>query len=251
MRGFRRFGEPPATLGKPNVVNTLRQSILAQRPVALWPLNEPSGTVANELIAANNGAYAGTVTLAQNALGDGSLYPAFAGGRVSLATPLSALNTLFNTQAGTIVAWAKVSAAGDFTDGVTRFILHIGADANNRVYLAKSGSNNSLTFAHVAGGTSKNALIAYSSLAWFHLAMTWDKTADQVKAYLNGAQVGATLTGLGVWAGSLASTFTAISDQTSSGGTATWRGAIANPALFTRALTAPQIASMYVPGYAV
>ena len=49
------------------------------------------------------------------------------------------------------------------------------------------------------------------------MALTWDKANDFAKCYFGGVQNGATQNGLGVWVGSLFTTFTAIADFDSAG----------------------------------
>ena len=234
-------------LGEPGYVDRIR----ALGPVAYWPLRDPSGSVATELMVDTNGAYAGTVTLAQAALGDGGLYPSFGGGRVSLATPLSALNSLFNGQLGSALIWAKVSAAGAWTDGIARFAIEFGADANNRVLIFKNSTNNQVTFRYVAGATQKNVTLATSVTTWLMLACTWNKADDQFIAYANGAQTGSTQTSLGTYTGSLNASWTAIADVSSGGGATPWSGNLAHPALWNRVLTPAEVASLYVGAYAV
>lgn len=214
--------------------------------IAYWKLGETSGTAADDSSATGaDGAYAGTYTLGQTGIGDGSLSTLFAGGRVSLAANLAALDAVFLGSAGTLAVWAKVSAAGVWTDGVTRSIVEIGVDANNRILLYKNNSSNIVSVLYVAGGTSQNPVkTSFNTTGWFSLIATWDKAADQVKAYVNGVQSDTTKTGLGVWAGSLASTWSAIADVSSAGSANNFTGNISQVAAWKVALTAAEVAGI-------
>lgn len=212
--------------------------------IGYLPLGDPSGTNADDISSTNaDGTYTGTFTLAQAGIGDGSRSTLFGGGRVSLATNLAALNTAMDKTQGTIFAWGKVSGAGVWTDGVSRFLIELGADANNRVFMTKNTGSNLLSIVHVAGTTTKQIDVNTSTtLNWFSVALTWDKAADQVKAYFNGVQSGSTLTGLGVWVGSLSSTFSAIAEFNSAGTSNSWSGNLAHVAIWKIALTATEVA---------
>jgi hypothetical protein len=201
------------------LLSSLILSTQAANLIFYAPLNEISGTNADDISATNaDGTYAGTFTLNQPGIGDGQPSVLFGGGRVSLATNLSAINTAIGDKsAGTIFAVMKVPNVGVWTDATIRGIFHLGADANNRFFMNKNNNSNELAFSHRAAGTVKTITATFAALSSFTVGMTWDKAADQVKAYINGVQVGATATGLGVFTGTLASGFSAIADSSSAG----------------------------------
>lgn len=248
VRGRGRVREAMSTNWSINVANLIRNTNPGNL-IGYWPLNDTTGTSAAEQINNNAGTYAGTFTLASNPFGNKN-YASFGGGRVSLATPLSAINTLFNTQAGTIACWIKMLNAGVWTDATARVFLEFGADANNRVFIQKTATNNQLQWSHRAGGTAKNVTLTTSApLTWFHVALTWNKTADTVKAYFNGLQTSTTQTSLGVWAGNLASGFTALADF-SSAGSSPHSGYAAHCVLYKADLSDTDIARLYIPRFA-
>ncbi len=211
--------------------------------IGYFPAQETSGTVADDISVTNaDGAYVAPFALNQAGIGDGSRSVSYTGGRVSLAANLAAIDTAFGTKSvGTMLAWCKVANAGVWTDATIRGIFHIGADANNRFFMNKNNTANELAFSHRAGGTVRTITATFSSADWFSVALTWDKVADQVKAYINGAQVGATQTGLGVFAGTLNSGFSAIADS-SSAGSQPYSGFEAHVAAWKIALTTAEIA---------
>lgn len=151
------------------------------------------------------------------------------------------LNSAFNPDEGTLLVFAKVSDAGVWTDGAQRFIATIGL-SSNEVYLRKSSTgSNRIDFVYTAGGTVKSiALTSFSPTDFFMLAITWSKSADEMKAYSNGVQTGATQTGLGAWAGNLNSAQCVIGAANTSAANR-FSGFIAHPALVNRALSDAEI----------
>lgn len=215
--------------------------------IAYWPMAEASGSTAvnEEGTAARNGTYpapTATPTLGQAGIGDGRTAPTFDGGDyVTIQT--ASLAAAFNGAEGTLAGWFKVSAAGDWTDGAERNVVRFAVDGNNSVHLRKHTTNNNLLWLYAAGGTGKLVTLATAApLTWQHMAITWSAAADQMKAYINGAQTGATQTGLGIFAGSLSTSLTFIGANTSIANF--WKGGLAHVAAWTTPLSAAQILSI-------
>lgn len=168
-------------------------------------LNETSGTTAYDLSnEGNNGTYTAGMKINNAASPDGDVCPLFDAS--GYTTPYSAgLNTdTGNKQELTIAIWMKVAAAGVWTDGTQRIIANLYTDNNNRMVFEKSATNNRISYYYAAGGTTNQVNLASSApTGWTHLCITASKAADQVMCYINGAQTGTTLTGLGTWAGNL------------------------------------------------
>lgn len=175
--------------------------------------------------------------------GHGTSAYSFDGTNDTVNVNSSDFNSIFNPNMGTIVAWAKVSDSSVWTDGVFRYITYFGADGNNRILIQKASSNNALRVYYIAGGNSKQMDTTYSSTGWFQIALSWDKTSDQLKMYLNGVQTGGT-TGLGSFSGNLASTTTTIGAANTTGNNS-WSGLINDVKLYGRALTTEEISSLY------
>jgi hypothetical protein len=192
---------------------------------------------------ARNGAYT-AVTLGAAGVGDGRTSASF-DGSTSVANIFGAsLATAFNGAEGTAAIWLRVSSAGVWTDATVRRCVIGQVDANNRIDILRSAANNTIQFFYRAGAVSSSVNAgSQSSTGWIHAALTWNKAADQVKAYLNGAQAGATQTGLGVWAGTFAATTTCIGASSTAPATV-WSGTLAHTALWDRALTLAEIASL-------
>ncbi len=159
----------------------------------------------------------------------------------------SDLNSAFNPNEGTIVAWAKVANSGVWTDGTQRDVFAMTADGSNYIVLYKTTSSNSFSAQYQAGGVAKAVGISASSTSWMQIVMTWSKSSDQVKVYLNGSQTGSTLTGLGSFVGNIGSAVATIGAGNTSAAQP-WSGLINDVHLYGRALTAAEISDLYGNG---
>lgn len=208
--------------------------------IGLWLQNEQSGSVSYDRSGqGNDGAYTG-VTLGQAGVpGMGYTSPFFDGTNDYNDIYSAALNADFDGQEGTFVQWINVN---DWEDGDNRGSLRFYVSASNEAKFQRSSTNNRLTYTYTAGGTS-NAINANakSDTGFVPCAMTWSKTGDKVISYYDGTQNGSTMTGLGTWAGNLATTLTVIGAG-STGPAIPWHGYIGPTALWKTPLTADQIA---------
>lgn len=216
--------------------------VKALSPIAYWPLAEASGSTA--LDASGNGrdgAYTG-VTLGASGIGDGRSAASF-DGSTSRANVFSAsLAAAFSGAAGTVCGWARMSGSGVWSDATNRYLFELNVNAQNRVSILRSTTNGVVTLAYRGGNVLKQLnTAAQSSLAFLHYALTWDTVADQVKAYLNGAQIGATQTTLTPFTGTPA---VAVIGAQTAVPAAVWSGTIAHVALWNTALSGAQIASL-------
>jgi hypothetical protein len=211
--------------------------------IGYWPMWEPSGAVADnyEGTAARDGAYTG-VTLAQTGIGDGRTCPLFDGTNDFCDIYSVSFRDALNGAAGTAAIWVK-AVAGLWTDGATDMALVMRVDANNRIELSNN-ANNTILWLYRAGGTSESISKAgLSTTSWVHIAITWDKTANAMKAYWNGIQEGATQTIAGIWAGTLDASRTVVG-ASSTGPTGPWDGNLAHCAVWTKALSDAQILAL-------
>lgn len=188
------------------------------------------------------GKYVGP-TIGQPGIGDGRTAVFFDGNNdyVNMYSPGFA--SAFNTTEGTVALWAKVNGASVWTDGVDRYLFRIGVDANNLVYGYKYGAGNNTWLGYTAGGTDKSRAITNQPTTWFHVAITYSATANAVKVYFNGAQVGATLTGLGTWSGSLAATLCTVGSSSTVPANP-WSGWLGRMVIYDVALPASEIARL-------
>lgn len=220
---------------------TYTQKVQALSPIAYWPLNESAGpTIQDASGNGRNGTYT-NVTLGATGIGDGNTAATY-NGTTSKGDVFSAsLAAAINGSEGTIMAWGIVNAAGVWTDGATRQLLEIGDGAGNRLTLQKTTTNNQLALNYRAGAANAQTTITFSGLAFFHLALTWSVAANQVKAYINGAQSGATLTIPGAWGAAPTRAF--IGSRTTTPNDV-WSGSLAHVAVWNTPLSAAQIANL-------
>ncbi len=156
----------------------------------------------------------------------------------------AAFQSAFNINEGTISIFGKVASDGVWTDATVRQLIRILADANNNIQLQKDSTNNQIKYTISFGGTTKTIFTSGmgSTLGYFHMAITWSKANDQIIAYLNGKQTGSTQTGLGQWTNAAAFTISqVVIGAAANSGSTPWSGNLAQPAIFSRPLTATEI----------
>jgi len=235
--------------GRRHYLSALR-SIFGSSLIGLWLQNEQAGSVCRDYSPyAHNGTYSG-VTLAAARGPRGLFAPSYDGANDYTNIYSASLVSAFNGQEGTVIAWARVSGAGVWTDGVSHDVVNLQADASNYVVIRKATANNTIALRYGAGGVDKSVYWASGgTLTWACYAITWSKSANQVAAYINSGPTG-TATGLGTWAGSPASTTTNIG-AFSTTPVNPWSGLIGPVILLNRAATPAEIAAAYNAGLPV
>jgi hypothetical protein len=118
------------------------------------------------------------------------------------------LDTLFDGDEGTLIVRQKVANAGVWADGLLRRSISLSAGANYIVF-EKRTVVNAYRFRREAT-TSKLVDITISDTDWFTTGLTWSLSADELKAFLNGTQQGATQTDLVAFSGALSASATVI-----------------------------------------
>lgn len=220
--------------------------VLSYSPIAYWPLNETSGTTAVcQVNTAQNGTYARNVSTmgTGTGIGDGNTAPAFDGTNDCVNIYTATFIGAFDGTEGTLALWVKVNGSGVWSDGVERYVARLRADTNNYVRNQKHTAQGDWRWIYKAGGSIEAQTPTLSSTAWFHAAITWSDSADQVKYYIDGTQSGSTDTSVGTWVGSLGSTTTVIGSSMSTPSDV-WHGYLAHVAVWTSALTQPQLAAL-------
>jgi len=210
------------------------KKVLSYAPIAYWPQWEPSGNVAHCLVnPAQNGTYTG-VTLGQPGIGDGRTCPFYDGATDYTDVETAALKATANGTEGSILVWPRVFDAADWTDGNHRAILALQVSASHNVYIRKTTTNNELQWRYEANDVVNSVSQAgYTTTGPMCLGLTWDKIADEMRAFFGGLQVGATQNGLGLWAGELNDAVIGAINNTP---TWLWHGYLAHAALWDHAL---------------
>lgn len=228
-----------------------RDRVLKTDPIGYWVQDEAGGAVSYDMVTqfsggARNGTYVG-VTLGQPGIGDGRTAPLFDGALDYNDIYSASLAAAFNGAEGTLMAWARVFNVGVWTDGVLRDIALLFADANNFVVIQKSAVDNRASAQYTASGTVqlRNVALVSPPTVAFPFAITWSALADEVRVYIDGIQQGATMNGLGVWAGVLAATNTTIG-AASTAPILVWNGYIAHAAVWDRPLAPAEVLSLGV-----
>ncbi len=178
-----------------------------------------------------------------NQTANGHLSLAYSFGNGFMFQNSQATNSVFNPDEGSLIVWVKASDLGVWSDGVAGRIASFQADANNKVYVEETSNNEQLNFVYTAGGVSKSITTTASSDEWLQLVMTWSKSNDQFRAFLNDVEVGSVQTGLGNWVGNLSSGTLIGAESTS--GTNSWSGMINDVRLYDRALSQEEVGDLY------
>lgn len=235
-----RGGGAP-TLRPPQVLDVLSM-LYPEQQIGLWMLDDNGlAQVKDRSRQQNHGVYSGTgVTL--NQPGHRNTSSALFDGSAGYANVYSAgLNADFNNQELTLAILGKM-ASGTWTDGLAHHFFRFAADTNNEVYIRKSTTNGTLEARYKANSTDKVITVgSQSDLDWFLMVMTVSVAADQLKFWkrsplegARGMQIGATQTGLGAWAGALASTQVVLAGFNTT--TPTHSGWLLGGALWTKAI---------------
>ncbi|MBI2103898.1 LamG domain-containing protein [Candidatus Woesebacteria bacterium] len=191
------------------------------------------------------------VTLGTSSGTDGHLTTAYSfdGSNDVVNIYSSDLNSALNPSEGTLVAWAKVSGGTVWSDANTYTIIQLAGPAD--ILNIRKNSANNLQLFRTAGGVTKSVNnSSFSPAGWFQAVLTWSQSSDQLKAYVNGSQIGATQTGIGTWTQNLASTGVTIGAANTSG-LNPWSGLINDVRLYNTALSDTQIANLYSGSTAV
>jgi|TARA_R100001594_G_scaffold54976_1_gene88607 hypothetical protein len=110
-------------------------------------------------------------------------------------------NDMAPAEKGTISIWAIMEA----TSG-SAFLMKAKVDSSNEIFMFWHNASDEIRMTHKAGGTGRKTQWDATDLnhsAWNHFVMTWDNTADELKSYLNGTQIGSTVGSLGDWSGTI------------------------------------------------
>jgi hypothetical protein len=218
------------------------RSMMPQNLIGYWPLWEQAGNVAYDWSGrGHNGTHVG-VTLGQPGIGDGRYCPFFDGINDYVDIFSAGLTAAFNGAEGMLMAWGRVADIGIWTSGVQHYLARFATAAADDIRLYHSG-NNTLTWYYRAGGVAVSRILAgLTTTDWMCMGISWSASADEVRCYYNGAQVGATLNGLGIWAGPL--NLAVIGAATAAGGTP-WSGWGAHVVPWDTPLTPAQVARLW------
>ena len=156
---------------------------------------------------------------------------------------VSSLPAALSVDNATLSCWAKFD-----TSGTNSVIWTFAVDTSNVFSIFHKQSDNTINFMYRGGGTDvivSSALNVEGDGNWYHLVATVDTTADELKGFVNGSQVGSTLGSLGTWSGTPDELFIARNSQASN---SFFHGKIDEASLFNVTKTPSQVAAIYNSG---
>jgi hypothetical protein len=205
---------------------------------AYWILNEASGSVAADSSGNGHDGTAYDLTWGQPGIGDLETAASFNG--TSSQVIASTVTSFEKTTAGSILVWFRTPDTGVWSDGSARGLVRLWNDSNHYFIIEQSTVNNTLVIKRNMGGTITTIADTLTpDTEWHYLVATWDESANEIKAFLDGAQFGTTQTGIGT---SLFISFTAYLGYSSF--SSSWSGLMQHVAFWKTALTPATIATL-------
>jgi hypothetical protein len=217
-------------------------AVLDRNPMAYWPLNETSGSVAYDLAGGYDGTYTSGVVLGQSGIPNGGFgFPGnfsalFNGISSRIEIPGEAFDL---TKALTITAWVKVPTVPSHFSGIAG-----RGDGSWRVSVntsGKPGGNN----AHASGdATSPNSIV---NAKWHMVAYAYSgvpNISNNGRLYVDGALVA--MNTVGVLSGSESEVW--IGGSPDYGASRLLSGSVAHVAIFTNALSPAHINALFALG---
>lgn len=160
-------------------------------------LNDPSGTTAQDFTTNNNdGVYSG-VGLSQTGIGDGENASSFDGATPDFVNLYSAgLEGDFLSSQGSVHLWVFLSTVTWAAATQMRF-WHMRAAADQFLYLEKSNAAGHVNFTFDSSGTGGGNILSSnhtsgSQSGWMAIGASWDVANDELKLYVDGAEIGTT-----------------------------------------------------------
>ena len=215
-------------------------ALVANGPLAYWPLNETNGSIAYDLVGGNNGTYEGNVALAQAGVplvgfGSPSYAALFDGSSAYVDIPEGPFNI---TGAITAMAWVNVPSALPHFSGLMGH-----GDSSWRTSVNNNGDPGSADGSN-PDATSSNSIVG---TGWHMVAYSYTgvpNVTNNGSLYVDGVLVASNTVGapagnsLDVW----------IGGSPDYGTQRLLPGSIAHAAIFTKALSASQISALYDAG---
>ena len=250
MRGTTRRWVPVLMGGGADPL-AYRKKVIATTPIAYWPLDETSGTAATNYGSIGdtaNAVYDGVgLVLADTAGPSGTcLAPKFPAGTARVNLYSAALNTGINRQEISLMCWVKVTEAAVWSDATSRRCVSL-LGASFIIRIVKTATANRMELYYSDGTTADLVNIATSApTGWTQFVITVTKTGDQLIAYINGSQSGATQTGIGTASGNLVATLNNVGSYDQLYGNP-FNGWLADVAIWDRVLTPTEVAALANP----
>lgn len=104
--------------------------------------------------------------------------------------------SIINTDQGTFSVIAKLTSTSS-----GKGLASLRVDSNNNIEIFTSGTD--MVLKYKGGGVTKSVTTPQTISEYVFYDLTYDVNDDELKAYINGSQIGVTTTGLGTFAGAL------------------------------------------------
>jgi len=229
------------TVMRPETYAARVLSVETDALIGYWPLWDGGATAVNMSGAGKDGTHT-AVAMGNAGIGDGRTSGLYDGSTSYTNIYSAGLAAAFNGAEGSLLIWGKVSGVGVWTDGTIRALIGILAQVTDYVIMRFQG-NGTILGGIVAGDTSKTAIFTSPTDAlWHRFAISWSVLGNALKLYLDGVQQGATVTGLGTWSPASWLTNSSCIGANSTAPGQPFSGTLAHCALWSKALTADQIA---------
>lgn len=220
--------------------------VLADSPVAFWPMQEASGDLV-DVVAARNAVLTGTSTVTYSQSGPGGMssveFPGTGGTHFSVND-----NDVWSPDSLSAEAWLYLS--GDWGAG-QRFwgSKHAGSGAYSEwlglIYNPPSfKSYNQITTTSATSWRLVNASVSITQETWHYMVFTYDNSTTTLTTYLDGNFVASDNTGSGTRRGNSSGQLN-IGYLQGTGGTEAWKGRISHFAFYDYVLTSTQISNHY------
>jgi len=157
---------------------------------------------------------------------------------------IDSVNSKVSVNAGTIAGWGSLDS---YTTNNYKTLVALYRSTYNRIFIEYYDAG-TMRFYYIGGYGSDRAVVAdvSSYSGWHHWAMTWDRTANALKAYIDGVQVGTTQTGLGLLDGQPVDSAIGVhAEHMMPNWNEFWKGPIDEVAIYNRALSPGEIKALY------
>lgn len=237
------FNSNATTIAGAGVSGPYATAVLADGPLAYWPLNETNGTIAYDYAGGYNGTYSGDIILAQpgvplSGFGDSSYAALFDGVSAYVDIPAGPFNI---TGAITATAWVNVPTTPTHFSGLMGH-----GDDSWRLSINSAGEPGSADGSN-PDATSPDSIIG---TGWHQVAYVYTgvpSAAGNGSLYVDGVIVATNTVGippgdgLDVW----------IGGSPDYGAGRLLAGSVAHAAVFAKALSTSQIQSLYQAAFIV
>jgi hypothetical protein len=202
-------------------------------PIAHWKLDETSGVNAVDSVGGHDGTLIDGPVWSAGQI-DGALN--FDGNKDTIGVPHA--DTLSLTDTMTFIAWVNASSYGA---NYQTIIAKDGGTGSNSNYWFGAWQND-LAFGFFSGGTFREVFTSGLNLqagTWYQLAASFDNAKDEVRLYVNGAQV---------HSGTLAFSPAAVTADLTIGRSPIgeyWRGLLDDVRIYDSVLPVSEIADLY------